>query len=277
MIKLFSKKDKIIDEDLFCNYIRGNKQSKLINIIKKKKINIKNLDLNWNYISENDNLEIEFIRYFRNYIQFNKLSNNKNITSKKISIFAHSLDWVVLSKTYNFTLNELKIFDKYIRWDYLFFYNNNPSNDYKIFFKEKMWWLFFDDNLSIDISKKYHIFNNKILNKNNKNYPDKLINKFNYKLEEYNNNLYILKLILKKQLLKLYYTYEKEEIVTELNNIKCIDLDKNLKNNLYNNVETQYEYVTTTKDMGTQTMNPSVREIEVQTEEIIEEIKDHEK
>lgn len=270
------KKNKILDEDLFCNYMRSNKQQKLISLIKKKKIDIGNYDLNWQYISENDDLSIEFIEYFKNYIDFNKLSLNKNLTTSHITKFAHSLNWIDLSKTYSFTINELHMFNKFIRWEYLFFYNNNPSNDLKIFFKEKMWWLFLDDNLSIDVSKKYHIYNNKILNSNTKQFPPELIDIFNLKLDEYKNNLNILKLILKKQLFKLYDTYEKKEVVKNLTDIKCDSLYTEIRKDLNikeNNVKCQTE-IKNTNELGTQSTYET-KEIAVQTEnEIIEEIID---
>lgn len=275
MLRRF-RKNKILDEDLFCNYMRSNKQQKLIKLIKKKKIDIGNFDLNWNYISENDDLTIEFIDYFKNYIVFNKLSLNKNITTTHITKFAHSLDWISLSKTYSFSINELQIFNKFIRWEYLFFYNNNSSNDLKIFFKEKMWWLFLDDNLSIDVSKQYHIYNNKILNSNTKQFPPELINTFNMKLDEYKNNLSILKLILKKQLFKLYDTYEKKEVIKDLKNIKCDNLYTEIRKDLNmkeNNVNVQTE-LKETFELGTQTVYET-KEVEIQTEnEIIEEIID---
>lgn len=270
------RNNKIIDEDLFCNYLRSNKQQKLINLIKKKKTDISNFDLNWNYISQNDDLTIEFIDYFKNYIVFNKLSLNKNLTTAHIAKFAHSLDWIILSKTYSFTINELHMFNKFIRWEYLFFYNNNPSNDLKIFFKEKMWWLFLDDNLSIDVSKQYHIYNNKILNSNTKQFPPELIEIFNMKLDEYKNNLSILKLILKKQLFKLYDSYEKKEIVKELKNINCDNLYTEIRKDLNmkeNNVNIQTD-LKITNEFGTQIIYET-KEIGIQTEnEIIEEIID---
>lgn len=238
---MFFFKKKIIDEDLFCNYIRSNKQNKLIKLIKKKKVDINKLDLNWNYISEKDNLSINFIEYFKNFISFNKLSYNKYLTTNHIYRFAHSLDWIILSKTYNFSLHELVVFDKYIRWDYIFFYNNNSSNEYKIFFKEKMWWLFLEDNLSIDVNKQYHILNNKILNKNSKEYPEELIETFNIKLEEYKNNLNLLKLILKKQLFKLYDNYEKNEEIIKLKTINVSDLYDEIKKDLQINTINKYE------------------------------------
>lgn len=237
----FFKKNKIIDEDLFCNYIRSNKQNKLIKLIKKKKVDVNKLDLNWDYISEKDNLSINFIEYFKKFISFDKLSSNKYLTTNHIYRFAHSLDWVTLSKTYNFSLHELVVFDKYIRWDYIFFYNNNSSNEYKIFFKEKMWWLFLEDNLSIDINKQYHILNNKILNKNSKEYPEELIETFNIKLEEYKNNLNLLKLILKKQLFKLYDNYEKDEEIIKLKTINVSDLYDEIKKDLQISTINKYE------------------------------------
>lgn len=257
------KTNKIIDEDLFCNYIRSNKQKKLIKIIKKKKIDVSKLDLNWGYISQNDNLTIEFISFFKNYISFSKLSNNKNLTTAHISKFVHSLDWIALSKTYDFTLNELQTFQDFIRWEYVFFYNNNPSNDMKIFFKQKMWWLFLDDNLSIDISKNYHLFNNKILNKNTKEFPIELIETFNLKLDEYKNNLNILKLILKKQLNKLYNDYEKNNNIKQLKDIKCSQLYYEIKKDL--NLK---EINKTT--IGVQTEELKTNSCEVQTENPIE-------
>lgn len=262
---MFSKKK--IDEDLFCNYLRSNKQKKLINIIIKNKFNVSKLDLNWDYISENDNLTIKFIEYFKDYIDFFKLTKNKNLTDKHIKVFQNNLDWIYLSKYYNFTLNQLEIYYKYIRWEYIFFCNNNPSNDYKIFFKQKMWWLFLDDNLSIDINKKYNIINNKILNKNHNHFPDEIIDKFNFKLQEYQNNKNILKLILKKQLINLYNTHENDNEILNLHNINCINLYKELKNELNCNEEgTQIDIEK--KDMSTQTEN---------TISIIEDIKDYER
>ena len=272
---IFKKNNKILDEDLFCNYIRSNKHNKLIKLIKKKKIDIGIFELNWNYISQYDELTNEFIDYFKNYINFTKLSLNKFLTTSHIIKFAHSLNWILLSQTYNFTINELHLFDKFIRWEYLFFYNNNPSNDLKIFFKQKMWWLFLDDNLSIDVSKKYHIYNNKILNKNIKEFPPQLVETFNIKLDEYKNNLNILKLILKKQLSKLYDEYENNDTIKTLKDINIECLYNEIRNDL--NIKTQEVGIQNKiilKEISTQTEK---QEISTQTEkqEIIEEIIDN--
>jgi len=221
---------KIYNEDLFCNYLRKNKQYKIIKLTKRKKFLIEKLNLNWDYISLYDNLTIDFINYFDRYINFYNLSSNKNLTSKHISIFCEKLNWIKLSKYYNFSIEELKKYDKYIKWEYIFFFNNNCSDDYKVYFNQHMWWLFLNDNINTDISNEYYKYNNKILNNNIKNYPNNLIEIFNFKLAEYNNNKIILKNILKKQLLKLYTNYDDYNQITNLTKIKCYNLDKsNLK------------------------------------------------
>lgn len=232
---IIKKKIKHIDEDLFCNYIRSDKQSKLIKLITKNKIVVNKLDLNWDYISEKDNLKNKFIHFFKVHINFSKLSINKNLTIEHIKQFKHSLDWISLSKTFDFSLHELQLFEKFIRWEYIFFYNNNASNEYKIFFKKKMWWLFQDDNLSIDINTKYHVYNNKILNKNINNVSNEMVNVFNQKIQEYNTNLSTIKLILKKQLFDLYKSVDYNGKVIELDKINCINLYKGI--NKYINVE----------------------------------------
>ena len=229
----FNKKPKIIDEDLFCNYLRKNKQNKLVELSKKNKFSVDDLDLNWNYISLNDDLTINFINHFERKINFNELSKNKNLTSSHLSKFNHCLNWIELSKNFNFSNDDLHKFQKYIKWEYIFFYRNNPSNEYKIFYKNYMWWLFLDDKTQVDISKSYYLFNNKILNKNiNKPYPDELIHTFNEKLSEYNNNLQALKNILKKQLLELYLTFESNEVVKKLEKVNCYDLNKRIEKEL---------------------------------------------
>mgnify|MGYP001549688931 CR=1 FL=1 len=232
-LKFSNKIKKNMDEDLFCNYLRKNKQEKIINLSKKNKFSIDDLNLNWNYISLNDKLTINFISHYERKINFIELSKNKYLTSKHLEVFKHSLNWKELSKNYNFSNEDLKKFQKYIKWEYLFFYGNNPSNQYKIFYKNHMWWLFLNDKTQIDISKSYYLFNNKILNKNiNKPYPDELIHVFNEKLSEYNNNLEALKNILKKQLLELYLTYESSEDIKQLEKVNCYDLNKRIEKEL---------------------------------------------
>lgn len=217
---IFNKNIKIT-EDIFCNYIRIQKQDKLIKKMKKSKTDINTLIINWNYISQYDKLTINFIKYFKNNINFKLLSINKNINYDIINEFKHNLNWILLSKTYNFTIDEMKYFNKFIKWEYIFFYNNNPSEDLKFFFKENLWWLFLKDNLIENIDNHYYYINQKILNKNIQLIDESLIDTFNYKLNEYIQNKKTLKKILKIQLLNLYNEYDNNNKLLELKDINC--------------------------------------------------------
>ena len=84
---VMKKKKRIVTEDYFCNKLRNNEQYKLISKIKELKVDVSKLNLNWNFISLNDNLTIPFISYFKDYINFHDLSLNKNLTSKHLNKF----------------------------------------------------------------------------------------------------------------------------------------------------------------------------------------------
>ena len=144
---VMKKKKRIVTEDYFCNKLRNNEQYKLISKIKELKVDVSKLNLNWNFISLNDNLTIPFISYFKDYINFHDLSLNKNLTSKHLNKFKKVLEWDILSEHYNFTLDDLHIYKNYINWKFIFFYKNTPSEIIREDFYKKMWWLFLNDQI----------------------------------------------------------------------------------------------------------------------------------
>jgi len=218
---VMKKKKRIVTEDYFCNKLRNNEQYKLISKIKELKVDVSKLNLNWNFISLNDNLTIPFISYFKDYINFHDLSLNKNLTSKHLNKFKKVLEWDILSEHYNFTLDDLHIYKNYINWKFIFFYKNIPSEIIKEDFYKKMWWLFLDDQIYNKDDLEYIKYNNMIMNKNMNTIPKQLIDRFEYTLLEYKRNKIVLKNVLKIQLNELYKEFINNQKIVDLKRIDC--------------------------------------------------------
>jgi hypothetical protein len=218
---VLKKKKRIITEDYFCNKLRNNDQDKLIKKIKELKFDISQLNLNWNYISLNDNLTIPFIKYFQEFINFHDLSLNKNLTKKHLKKFKDKLEWDSLSEFYNFTLDDLHLYKNYINWKFIFFYKNTPSDTIKDDFSNKMWWLFLDDKIYNDNDVQYVKLNDMIINKNMHTIPKELIDRFGYTLLEYRRNKIIMKDVLKTQLNQLYNEFINKKKIIDLKKIDC--------------------------------------------------------
>ena len=248
---VFKKKKRTITEDYFCNKLRNNNQDKLITKIKELKYDISHLKLNWNYISLNDDLTIQFIQFFNEFINFDELSLNKNLTTKHILKFKDKLQWDSLSEFYNFTLDDLHVFKNYINWKFIFFYKNTPSDVIKQDFPNRMWWLFLNDKIYNNNDKKYVKFNDMIINKNMHTIPKELIDRFEYTLLEYKRNQIIMKDILKTQLNSLYTAF--------IDNNTIIDLKK-IDTNLFNidNVEVSTQTINKNVEVSTQTITNNV-------------------
>jgi len=218
---ILKKNKKIITEDYFCNKLRNNEQNKLITRIKELKVDISQLNLNWNYISLNDDLTIKFITYFKEYINFHDLSLNKNLTTKHLEKFKEDLEWDILSEHYNFTLDDLHIYKNYINWKFIFFYKNTPSEIIKEDFNRYMWWLFLNDRKFNENDITYAKYNDMIINKNMHSIPKQLIDRFEYTLLEYKRNKIILKDVLKIQLNSLYEEFINNKEIIDLKKIDC--------------------------------------------------------
>jgi len=218
---ILKKNKRIITEDYFCNKLRSNEQDKLITKIKELKVDISQLNLNWNYISLTDNLTIKFISYFKEYINFHDLSLNKNLTTKHLDKFKEDLEWDILSEHYNFTLDDLHIYKNYINWKYIFFYKNTPSDIIKDDFNRYMWWLFLNDRIYNENDITYAKYNDMIINKNMHSIPKQLIDRFEYTLLEYKRNKIILKDVLKIQLNSLYGEFINNKEIIDLKKIDC--------------------------------------------------------
>jgi hypothetical protein len=266
---VMKKKKRIVTEDYFCNKLRNNEQYKLISKIKELKVDVSKLNLNWNFISLNDNLTIPFISYFKDYINFHDLSLNKNLTSKHLNKFKKVLEWDILSEHYNFTLDDLHIYKKYINWKFIFFYKNIPSEIIKEDFYQKMWWLFLDDQIYNENDLEYIKYNNMIMNKNMNTIPKQLIDRFEYTLLEYKRNKIVLKNLLKIQLNELYKEFINNRKIVDLKRIDCNNFlvehkDQGIQNE--NKLKIKINCSQTT-----QTNNNSVNSLSTQTQKSIEE------
>jgi hypothetical protein len=259
---ILKRKKKTITEDYFCNKLRNQEQDKLIKKIKELKFDISDLNLNWNYISRNDNLSIKFIEYFSDYINFHDLSLNKHLTTKHLEYFKDDLEWDYISEHFNFDQYDLRKYKNYINWKLIFFYKNTPSYIIKEHFSNQMWWLFLDDKL-------YNDDNNKIMNKNMKTIPKNLIDNFQYTLLEYQRNKIILKDILKQQMNELYGNFMNKNKVITLKKIECDDFrkkyaNKNIQVNLKKNNILKKIYCS--KDQIIQTETELQTELQTDTE-----------
>ena len=246
--KVLKFKKPFITESFFSEKIRTNKQDKLIKTIKQLGVNVSELNINWEYISEHDRLNTNFIEFFKDYIDFDLYSINKNLTIHKIKKFREYLNWNLLSKYYKFTIDDMIMFKNLLNWRYIYFYQNLTSKQIKDNFTRQMWWLFDNDKIDDDIDERYDIINDMVIHKNIRNIPDELIKKYDDKLSEYINNKIQLKKILKNNLTILLEEYHKDSKIEETYPVN-IKIDKGNKE-----IEIQTE--------------KNVKEIEIQTEKI---------
>jgi len=220
------KKPKI-DENFFCEYVRTNEQEKLIKLIKQFNVKVSKLKINWDYMSEYDNLSVVFCLTFKKYINFANLSKNKYLTIEHIRQFKDYLDWTNLSKNYKFKVPHLKEFEDYLTWQSIFFYQNLPINTLKENFSKKMWWLFLNEKNENFLDDEYTNINDLIINKSITEVPIEFIEQYNKKLDEYHKNLKILKLNFKKELTDYVKLYDEKKIIKKLYDVKIISSDKN--------------------------------------------------
>lgn len=220
------KKPKI-DENFFCEYVRTNEQEKLIKLVKQFNVKVSKLKINWDYMSQYDNLTVIFCLTFKKYINFSNLSKNKYLTIDHIREFKDYLDWTNLSKNYKFLVPQLKEFEDYLSWQSIFFYQNLPINTLKENFSEKMWWLFLNDNPENFIDHEYTEINDLIINKSIIEVPIEFIDQYNEKLDEFKKNMKTLKLSFKRELIEYVKLYDEKKVIKKLNPTKLTTLDKN--------------------------------------------------
>lgn len=220
------KKPKI-DENFFCEYVRTNEQEKLIKLCKQFNVKVSKLKINWDYMSQYDNLTVIFCLTFKKYINFANLSKNKYLTINHIREFKDYLDWINLSKNYKFLVPHLKEFSNYLSWQSIFFYQNLPINTLKEQFSDKMWWLFLNDKKENFIDNEYAEINDLIINKSIIEVPIEFIDHYNEKLNEYKKNIKTLKLNFKKELTEYVRLYDEKKIIKKINPIKLSSIDKN--------------------------------------------------
>lgn len=220
-------KKPVIDENFFCEYVRTNEQEKLIKLVKQFNIKISKLKINWDYMSQYDNLTVIFCLTFKKYINFSNLSKNKYLTIEHIREFKDYLDWTNLSKNYKFQVPQLKEFEDYLSWQSIFFYQNLPINTLKDNFSEKMWWLFLNDKQENFIDSEYTEINDLIINKSIIEVPLEFIDQYNEKLDEFKKNMKTLKLSFKRELIEYVKLYDEKKVIKKLNPTKLTTIDKN--------------------------------------------------
>jgi len=225
--KILRFKKPIITEGEFCEKIRTGKQKQLIKKIKQTGTNIYNLNINWDYISKQDNLRTCFIEYFQDFIDFDNLSENKYLTINKIRKFRHKLNWNILSRCYKFEIDELKEFSNLLNWQFIFFYQNLTNDVVKKHFTGYMWWLFSNDKIQNDIDIEYKNVNNMIIHKNIRNIPKNFTKTFNKKLNEYVRNREQLKQTLKEELIQLIDNFNSSGEIKRLKSIQINICEKN--------------------------------------------------
>lgn len=216
-----------IDENFFCEYVRTNEQEKLIKLVKQFNVKVSKLKINWDYMSQYDNLTVIFCLTFKKYINFSNLSKNKYLTIDHIREFKDYLDWTNLSKNYKFLVPQLKEFEDYLSWQSIFFYQNLPINTLKDNFSTKMWWLFLDDKQENFIDAEYREINDLIINKSIIEVPIEFINQYNEKLDEFKKNMKTLKLSFKRELIEYVKLYDEKKVIKKLNPTKLTTVDKN--------------------------------------------------
>lgn len=220
------KKPKI-DENFFCEYVRTNEQEKLIKLVKQFNIKVSKLKINWDYMSQYDNLSVVFCMTFKKYINFANLSKNKYLTISHIREFKEYLDWTNLSKNYKFNVPQLKEFEDFLSWQSIFFYQNLPINTLKENFSKKMWWLFLDEENKNFIDTEYKNINDLIINKSIIEVPLEFIEQYNQKLDEFKENMETLKLNFKKELTEYVKLYDEKKVIKKLPKTELITKDKN--------------------------------------------------
>ena len=220
------KKPKI-DENFFCEYVRTNEQDKLIKLCKQFNVKVSKLKINWDYMSQYDNLTVLFCVTFKKYINFANLSKNKYLTIFHIREFKDYLDWTNLSKNYKFIVPELKEFEDYLSWQSIFFYQNLPINTLKDNFSQKMWWLFLDQPVKNFIDKEYLEINDLIINKSIIEVPLEFIEQYTLKLDEFSKNMETLKLNFKKELTDYVKLYDEKKVIKKLAPTILTSTDKN--------------------------------------------------
>ena len=225
--KIFRMKKPIITEGEFCEKIRTGKQKELVKKIKQTGIDVCNLDINWEYISEQDKLRTCFIEFFKDFIDFDRLSKNKHLTINKIRKFKNRLNWNIMSRCYKFKINELKEFSNLLNWQYIFFHQNLTNNNIKKNFTGQMWWLFSNDAIENTIDEEYKRVNDMVIHKNIRNIPDNFSTVFKRKLEEYIRNREHLKQTLKIELIDLLDNFNSSGEIKKLMSIQINICDKN--------------------------------------------------
>ena len=220
------KKPKI-DENFFCEYVRTNEQEKLIKLVKQFNVKVSKLKINWDYMSQYDNLTVIFCLTFKKYINFANLSKNKYLKIDHIREFKDYLDWTNLSKNYKFQVPHLKEFEDYLSWQSIFFYQNLPINTLKENFSQKMWWLFLNDKKDNFIDHEYTEINDLIINKSIIEVPLEFIEQYNQKLDEFQKNMRTLKLSFKRELIEYVKLYDEKKLIKKLNPTRLTTIDKN--------------------------------------------------
>ncbi len=243
--KLFRMKKPFINVNIFTNMVRGGEQTKLIKKIKQSGVVIRDLKINWDYVSQNEKLNKNFIKYFQEYINFDKLSINKNLKIKYIRKFHKFLNWDILSKSFKFELEELIEFRSKVNWKYIFFFQNLTKNNIEKYFRNEMWWLFLDDTEMNGVNMDYHESNDLVINKNIRTIPINLVDTYNKKLIEYTKNKEQLKETLKTELVDLINSFESSGDIKRMMSIQ-IHL-KNSENSTFIDVgcQTEPQYDTT--------------------------------
>ena len=153
--KVFRMKKPFINVNIFTNMIRCKEQKQLIKKIRQSGINVCDLKINWDYVSQNEKLSKNFIIFFQEHINFDKLSQNKNLKIKHIRKFHTLLNWDILSKCFKFTLDELIEFRHKVNWKYIFFFQNLTKENIEKHFRNQMWWLFLNDTQMNELNMDY--------------------------------------------------------------------------------------------------------------------------
>ena len=206
--KVLRMKKPFINVNIFTNMVRNKEHNKLIKTIKQSGIDISTLKINWDYVSENEKLNKNFIIFFQEYINFDKLSCNKNLKIKYIRKFHTYLNWDILSKCFKFSLDELIEFRHKVNWKYIFFFQNLTKNNIERHFRNEMWWLFLNDIQMNELNMDFHESSDLIINKNIRTIPLNLVNTYEKKLSEYLKNKEQLKKTLKTELVDLITRFE---------------------------------------------------------------------
>jgi len=253
--KILRLNKPIIADNYFCEKIRTGKQNKLIKKLRQTGQDISSMKLNWDYISQRDNLEIRFIEEFKDYIKFDKLSENKYLTIKHIRVFKNNLNWNILSRFYKFKLQHLLEFQHKVNWEYIYFYQNLTSANIQKHFRYQMWWLFSDDEIKNDLDTDYKRVNDMIIHKNIRTVSTQFAKRYHKKLTEYQRNREELKETLKGELIDLIDEYQNDGTIKRMMSIQINLIDKRkLKNTVEK--ETQVEIMKEQEPFIVELINP---------------------